>query len=65
MEIRSTYEEALRELRSIVEQLQNNAISIDDLSAKVKRANALIRFCKEKLRSTEADIQELFNNNLS
>ncbi len=56
----SSYEEALKELQVIVQQLQQNEIGVDDLAAKVKRAAALIKFCREKLRSTEDEIQNLF-----
>ncbi|MBV6654250.1 MAG: exodeoxyribonuclease VII small subunit [Mameliella sp.] len=55
-----TYEEALIELQETVTQLQDNKISIDELSAKVKRAAELIAFCKEKLRTTEEEIGGLF-----
>ncbi|GAB5551142.1 MAG: hypothetical protein Sapg2KO_07330 [Saprospiraceae bacterium] len=60
MSKQSTYDEAVKELQVIVEQLQNNEISMDELSAKVKRAAALIKYCQNKLRSTEEDIQNLF-----
>jgi exodeoxyribonuclease VII small subunit len=55
-----TYEKALTELQQIVDELQEDAIGIDELSEKVGRAAELIRFCREKLRSTEADIDRLF-----
>ena len=56
----STYDDAIQELQVIVEQLQNNEIPIDELSAKVKRAAALIKYCQEKLRTTEEEIGDLF-----
>ena len=56
----STYDDAIKELQIIVEQLQNNEIPIDELSSKVKRAAALIKYCQEKLRTTEEELGELF-----
>ena len=56
----STYEEALQELQVIVQQLQQNEVGVDDLAAKVKRAAALIKYCREKLRTTEDELQNLF-----
>ena len=56
----STYDDALQELQTIVQQLQDNQIPLDELSARIKRAAHLINYCQEKLRSTEADIQQLF-----
>ncbi|MEQ8703625.1 MAG: exodeoxyribonuclease VII small subunit [Phaeodactylibacter sp.] len=55
-----TYEEAIKELQETVAQLQEDEVSIDELSAKVKRAAALITYCREKLRATEEEIGGLF-----
>jgi exodeoxyribonuclease VII small subunit len=53
------YASALKELEEIVQKLQGEGIGIDDLSEKVKRASELIAFCREKLRITESDTQDL------
>lgn len=58
----STYESAMKELQKIVTEIQDGEVSIDDLSTKVKRAAELINYCKEKLRSTEEDIQGVIEN---
>ncbi len=55
-----TYESAMTELQQIVADLQAEAIGIDDLSEKVKRAADLIQFCKTKLRNTENDLDDFF-----
>ena len=54
-----TYEKAFAELQTIVNDLQEDTVGIDQLSDKVSRAAELIRFCREKLRSTEADVDRL------
>lgn len=54
-----SYDAAMKELQEIAAQLQGDAISIDDLAEKVSRATELIRLCREKLRHTEDEIQEL------
>ena len=51
-----SYEEALQELQQIVTQLQEDAISVDELSEKVQRAAELIAYCREKLRTTEENL---------
>ena len=56
----SSYEKAMKELQEIVDQLQGEAIGIDDLSEKVKRAAELIQYCKEKLRTTDSDVKNIF-----
>lgn len=55
-----SYESAMTELQQIVSDLQAEAIGIDALSDKVKRAASLIQFCKTKLRTTEEDIDQFF-----
>lgn len=54
-----TYSAALEELENIIQEIEIEDISIDNLSAKVKRASTLLKFCKEKLRSTESDINTI------
>jgi len=51
-----TYEQAYEELQTIVEQIEEGDIGVDDLAAKVKRASVLISFCKKKLKSVEEDV---------
>ncbi len=58
-----TYESALQELQGIVSSLQDEAVSMDDLSEKVNRAAELLKFCREKLRETEGQVQGLFDGN--
>lgn len=55
-----TYDSAMKELQVIVNQLQEEAVSVDDLSNQVKRAAELVKFCREKLRSTEEELGGLF-----
>lgn len=54
-----TYEKAYAELERIMQDLQEDKITVDELTAKVKRAVALITFCTEMLRSTEAEVGAL------
>lgn len=53
-----TYTEAFKELQQIVEEMENSQISLDDLDSKVKRAAILLKVCREKLFSTEKNVQE-------
>ena len=55
-----SYKSAMEELQTIVAQLEANAIGIDELSEKVKRAAELVQFCQEKLRTTEQEMDNLF-----
>ena len=52
-----TYEKALKELQTIVAQIENEEVSIDELTEKVKRAGELIKYCKEKLRKVGEEVE--------
>jgi exodeoxyribonuclease VII small subunit len=57
-----TYEAAVEELEQIVRDIEFGEISVDDLSAKIKRSAVLIKFCKQKLKSTEEDVAEILKD---
>jgi exodeoxyribonuclease VII small subunit len=54
-----TYTEAFDELQQLVQEMENGEISVDELAIKVKRATELIPFCKQKLTSTEQDVEAI------
>ena len=56
-----TYEEASKELESILEKLRNDEVSIDKLEKVVTRAAALSKLCQDKLRNTEKKVQEIID----
>lgn len=59
MEKKINYEEAVRELQEIVSKMENDAFDIDQLSEKLKRAQQLIKLCRDKLTKTDKDIKKL------
>ena len=54
-----TYTEAFEEIQKIVSEIEEGQISVDELSSKVKRAAFLIKICKNKLSSTEEDVNKI------
>jgi exodeoxyribonuclease VII small subunit len=54
-----SYQTAWTELQKIVNDLQGGSVGIDDLSAKIERAAELVKFCRERLRSTEDAVERL------
>ena len=56
-----TYEEASKELESILERLRNDEVSIDKLEKVVTRAAALSKLCQDKLRNTEKKVQDIID----
>ena len=59
MEEKITYTEAFEELETIVKEIEEGGITVDELSAKVKRAALLIKICKTKLTTTEEDVNQI------
>jgi len=53
------YTEAFDELQQIVTEIEHGEISVDELSQKVKRAALLIGICKNKLATTEEDVNQI------
>ena len=53
------YNEAIRELNTILEGLESERIDVDEVSLKVKRAIELIRLCREKIAKTELEVKKI------
>ena len=59
MEENLNYTNAFEELQGIVTEIEQGEISVDELSAKVKRATVFIKYCKLKLTTTEEDVNTI------
>ena len=57
------YEAAFAELQAIVRRMENDELDIDQMSEQLKRAQDLIKLCKEKLTKAEEDIQKILSEN--
>ena len=53
------YEEAFAELQSITRKMENDEFDIDQMSEQLKRAQELIKFCKDKLTKTDEEIKKI------
>lgn len=62
MEKKQKYADAIDELEKILSEMENEEISVDQLSDKVKRASELIKFCRDKLFKTEEEINEILKD---
>lgn len=58
MKEQMTFDKAYAEIEEIVGQIENEAIPLDQLAEKVKKAKTLIAFCNEKLRNIEAELKD-------
>jgi exodeoxyribonuclease VII small subunit len=54
-----TYNEAITEIEEILERMEREELDVDELSEKVKRVSELIRYCRNKLKTTEEEVEKV------
>ena len=57
------YAAAVKELEEIVSKMENDELDIDQMSVQLKRAQELMKLCKDKLTKTDEEIQKILANN--
>ena len=53
------YESAVKELEDIVRKMENDQLDIDSLTEQLKRAQQLVKICKDKLTKTDEEIKQI------
>lgn len=53
------YDIAFAELHQILQQLQNEETGLEQLSSQLMRAGELVKFCRERLRNIENELEKL------
>ncbi len=56
------YEAAYAELQAIVRKMENDELDIDQMSEQLKRAQELIKLCKDKLTKTDEEIKKILSD---
>ena len=56
------YEEALSRLEAIVDKMERGDMDIDTMASELKKAQELIKVCKDKLTNTDEEIKKLLEN---
>ncbi len=56
---KQTYGEAMEKLERLVAQIESNELNIDALGDKLKEAQELIKFCKDKLYKADEEIKKI------
>ena len=54
-----SYNEAMAEIEEILEKIENEELDVDDLAEKVKRVSTLLKICKDKLQSTNEQVEQI------
>jgi len=53
------YAEALAELESILEEIEDDAVDVDVLAARVKRAAELLRVCRSRITDAKVQVTQI------
>jgi len=53
------YTSAITELEAMVNEIESGEADIDVLAKKVRRASELIRFCNERLKATQGEVDKI------
>ena len=59
------YAEALQELESILESLEEDDVDVDELAERVQRASLLIELCRERIGKAKLRIEEVVKETTS
>ncbi len=53
------YAEALAELESILAEIEDDAVDVDVLAARVKRAAELLRVCRGRITAAKVEVTQI------
>ena len=56
-----TYEQAMRKLEEMAQQMDQGEIGIDDMAERLREAQELMKYCHEKLYEAEKNCKSLLN----
>ena len=54
-----SYNDAIAELRAILQGIEDEGVDLDQLSVQVERAAFLIRTCRKRIQDTELKVQRV------
>ena len=57
-----TYSQAMKRLEEIMDEVQNGKLDVDELSAALKEAAVLVRFCRAKLLTVDEEVKSLLDD---
>ncbi len=53
------YEAAMKELETIVAKMESGELNVDAMTTELKKAQGLIKLCREKLLKTDEEIKKI------
>ena len=55
------FDDALKELRGLMELLESDEITVDTLTQAIRRAAVLLKHCQSQLHATEGEVKALMD----
>ena len=56
------YEQAIEELETIVSKMESGELNLDAITENLKRAQKLIKLCKDRLTKTDEEIKKILSS---
>ena len=56
------YEQAIEELETIVSKMESGELNLDAITEELKRAQKLIKLCKDRLTKTDEEIKKILSS---
>ena len=56
------YDQAIEELETIVRKMESGDLNLDAITEKLKRAQKLIKLCKDRLTKTDEEIKKILSS---
>ncbi len=56
---RPSFAAAMTELTTLVDDLESDALDVDDLSARVERAAELVQWCRDRIDAARFSVEEV------
>ncbi len=58
-----SYSDAVAEIETILEKIEEGSLDVDALAEKVSRVTDLLKICRDRLHKTEAQIDKILKGN--
>jgi exodeoxyribonuclease VII small subunit len=56
------YSDAIEQLETILDEIEDDEVDLDDLAVKVERASELVSLCRDKIDDTEMQVKTIIDD---
>ena len=54
-----TYEKAMAQLETLAQQMERGEVPIDEMAERLRHAQQLIQYCRQRLTAADASVQQI------